>query len=136
VGSLEKYLPANCGLEKYWERLVGIGRTEIEDALQRLDILTREETGMIVARNSEVTHELDGTLTTVGDNVNKIVQGTQNLSYLISICRPHLVLKQLRASLKVSYSHMLPLLINAKAHSQRTNHARGFEHGSHPQILQ
>jgi hypothetical protein len=72
---LEKRLLANYGLEKYLKRLVGIGRTEIADALQRLDMLTREETGMAVARNLEVTQEVDGTLRRVDNNVNKVVQG-------------------------------------------------------------
>ena len=39
--------------------LVGLGNTKIPDGLQRLDMLTREESGMAVARNLEIIHEVD-----------------------------------------------------------------------------
>jgi hypothetical protein len=77
VDSFEKCFHANHGSEKYTKRLIGIRSTQPADALQRLDMLTREETGMAVARNLEVTHEVDGTLKTVDNNVNEIVQGAQ-----------------------------------------------------------
>ena len=38
---------------------MGLGHTEIPDGLQRLDMLTREECGMAVARNLEITHDVD-----------------------------------------------------------------------------
>ena len=43
------------------ERLVKriAGRTDVEDALQRLDLLTKEESLMTAARNLEVTHRVD-----------------------------------------------------------------------------
>lgn len=34
------------------------GKTDVEDALQRLDKLTQEETRMILAKNLEVTHNI------------------------------------------------------------------------------
>ena len=42
--------------EKFAKRLGG--RTDVEDALQRLDKLTREETRTIVAKNLEVAHSI------------------------------------------------------------------------------
>lgn len=42
-----------------------IGRRDVEDALLRLDFLTKEESLMAVAKNLEVVHHVD-------DNVNEI----------------------------------------------------------------
>ena len=44
-------------LEKYGKRL--IGRTDMEDALKRLDKLTQEEAGMAAAQNLKATHIVD-----------------------------------------------------------------------------
>ena len=41
-------------LEKYGKRL--IGRTDMEDALKKLDKLTQDEVGMAVAQNLRATH--------------------------------------------------------------------------------
>ena len=49
---------AYCGSEKILRKLVG--KTDVEDALSRLDMLTKEETLMMVVRNLEVTHHVDG----------------------------------------------------------------------------
>ena len=43
--------------EKLLKRLVG--KKEVEDAVSRLDILTKDENLMIAARNLEVTHRVD-----------------------------------------------------------------------------
>jgi hypothetical protein len=43
--------------EKYGKRL--IGRTDIEDALKRLDKLTNEEARMAIAENLRATHAVD-----------------------------------------------------------------------------
>ena len=45
---------ADYETEKFMKRIAG--RTDVEDALQRLDILTKEEHIMTAARNLEVTH--------------------------------------------------------------------------------
>ena len=37
-----------------------MGKTDVEDALLRLDSLTREESLMVAARNLEVVHRVDG----------------------------------------------------------------------------
>ena len=44
-------------LEKYGKRL--IGRTDMKDALKRLDKLTQEEAGMAAAQNLKATHIVD-----------------------------------------------------------------------------
>ena len=48
---------ADHDTEKFMKRIVG--RTDVEDALQNLDILTKEESLMTAARNLEVTHRVD-----------------------------------------------------------------------------
>ncbi len=58
---------ADYGSEKFLKKLVG--RNDVEDALLRLDMLTKEESLMVMARNLEVTHQIDGIVHDVDDNV-------------------------------------------------------------------
>jgi hypothetical protein len=53
--------------EKYLKKLVG--RTEIEDALKRLDKLTQEEARMAAAQILRVTHAVDERVRGVADTV-------------------------------------------------------------------
>jgi hypothetical protein len=46
-----------------------IGRTEIEDALKRLDKLTQEEARMATAQNLKVTHAVDERVKGVANTV-------------------------------------------------------------------
>jgi hypothetical protein len=52
------FLLADYRTEKILKKLVG--RKEVEDAVLRLDTLTKEENIMIAARNLEVAHRVDG----------------------------------------------------------------------------
>ena len=45
-----------------------MGRKDVESALQRLDVLTQREMQIVVARNLEVTHNVD-------NNVRAIKEG-------------------------------------------------------------
>jgi methyl-accepting chemotaxis protein len=54
-------------LEKYTKRLVG--RTDMEDALMRLDRLTQEEARMAVAQNLMATHTVDERVREVANTV-------------------------------------------------------------------
>jgi archaellum component FlaC len=56
--------------ETYIKKL--IGRTEIEDALKRLDKLTQEEARMAAAQNLKVTHTVDKRVEGVADTVGAI----------------------------------------------------------------
>ena len=47
---------SDAGIEKFMNRL--IGRTDVEDALQRLDRLTQEETRMTMAETLAVAHSI------------------------------------------------------------------------------
>jgi hypothetical protein len=76
--------PINCSTEKFLKRFVG--RTDVEDALERLDAVTKEETPMTVARNLEVTHHVDnnveemkGVIHDVDHNVKATRDGMQPL---------------------------------------------------------
>ena len=53
--------------EKYVKKL--IGRTDIEDALKRLDKLTHEEAWMGIAHNLRATHTVGESVKGVADNV-------------------------------------------------------------------
>jgi hypothetical protein len=56
--------------EKFVKKL--IGRTEIEDALKRLDKLTQEEARMAAAQNLKATHAVDERVKGVADTVEAI----------------------------------------------------------------
>jgi hypothetical protein len=82
--------------EKVLKKLVG--KTEVEDAVLQLDMLTKEESLMIVGRNLEVTHRVDENVEAIkvlaedGAKANK--NGTQLLLSVIilvltSRCAPN-----------------------------------------------
>jgi hypothetical protein len=70
-----------------------IGRTEIEDALKRLDKLTQDEVRMATAQNLKVTHTvdkgvkevmdtvvaMDDRVVSVDNKVTEVIAGTQNI---------------------------------------------------------
>ena len=73
---------ADYGLEKFLKRL--IGRNDVEDALLRLDSLTKEESLMTVAKNLQVTHQVDGNVKDIkmltediDENVKAVKERTQ-----------------------------------------------------------
>ena len=49
---------ADCGSEKIMKKLVG--RKDVEEAVSQLDMLTKEESLMVVVRNLEITQDVDG----------------------------------------------------------------------------
>ena len=53
--------------EKILKKLMG--KKDIEDALSRLDMLTKEENLMAMIRNLEVTHHIDGAVRDVYGHV-------------------------------------------------------------------
>lgn len=64
----------NPDSEKYLRRLAG--RTDIEDALQRLDKLTHEEAVMATAQVLKLAHSVDDKVTSIGSQVNGVIDGT------------------------------------------------------------
>ncbi len=56
--------------EKYLKKL--FGRTDIEDALSRLDKLTQEEARMAIMQVLKVAHHVDDGVKTIGNNVKDV----------------------------------------------------------------
>jgi hypothetical protein len=56
--------------ESFLKKLVG--RTDIEDALERLDKLTQEEARMATAEGLKATHSIDNKVEDVGDKVKGV----------------------------------------------------------------
>ena len=61
--------------EKYLKKL--IGRTDIEDALKRLDRLTQEEARMAAAQVLKVANAVDDKVQGVDDKIAAVVDGAQ-----------------------------------------------------------
>jgi len=59
--------------EKYLNKL--LGRTEIEDALKRLDKLTHDEALMATAQILNLAHTVDDKVTSIDSKVTKIING-------------------------------------------------------------
>jgi hypothetical protein len=60
-------------LEKFVKKL--LGRSDIEDALKRLDTLTMEETRMAIAETLNVMHKMDDKVAKIDDKVAVLVDG-------------------------------------------------------------
>ena len=52
-----------------------VGRTDIEDALDRLDRLTQDEVRMAAAQGLKATHEVDDKVHGVNDKIDLIIDG-------------------------------------------------------------
>ena len=65
-------------VEKFLKKLVG--RTDLEDALKRLDRLTQEEARMALAEVLRITQCVDGKVQTVDEKVQVVIDGAQCLS--------------------------------------------------------
>ena len=68
----------NCGPEKILRKLVG--RMDVEDALSRLDMLTKEENLMVMVKNLEVTHHIDGVVHDIDINLKGVAHELKRLS--------------------------------------------------------
>jgi hypothetical protein len=70
-----------------------MGKTEVEDALQRLDMLTQEENLMTVARAFEATHHVDVNVKTIQELtqhvdtkvtvIEEVIRATQELTHRV-----------------------------------------------------
>ena len=58
------------------------GRTDLEDALKKLDKLTQEEARMAIAQNLRATQNVDDRVEEVNDKVAVLIDGTQTHSSL------------------------------------------------------
>ena len=71
IGSRQYSVWNSLFLEKYLKKLAG--RTDIEDALKRLDQLTQEEVRMAIAQVLKLTHGIDS-------KVKIVIEGAQACS--------------------------------------------------------
>jgi hypothetical protein len=98
--SLDVSLFANYRTERFLRRLVG--RTDVEDALERLDMLTKEESIMTVTRNLTITHVVERGVNVVGDAVKAIKDGAQiSLNLFKCVSTNSLYLRNRRAKTSV-----------------------------------
>jgi len=58
-------------MKKLLKRLMG--KTNVEDALLRLDLLTKEESLMVAARNLEVTHTIKVLVENIDDKLQRLL---------------------------------------------------------------
>ena len=71
--------PATEGcLEKYGKRL--IGKTDMEDALKKLDDLTQEEARMMIAENLRAMHAVDESVRGVTERVVSVDDKVENVN--------------------------------------------------------
>ena len=61
---------SNCGIERFLKKL--LGRNDVEDALARLDVLTKEEDLMVAARTLNVVHRVDDNVTVIKGAIHNI----------------------------------------------------------------
>ncbi|KAH9992931.1 hypothetical protein BJV77DRAFT_410664 [Russula vinacea] len=67
-----------------------VGKTNVEDALLRLDMLTKDESLMMVVRNMEVTHHVDGIVHDVDDNVKATKAMTEDIDDNVKAIKVHM----------------------------------------------
>ena len=70
-------LPTENYSEKFLKRLAG--RTDLEDALKKLDRLTHEEARMAIAQNLKATQDVDDRVRGVDAKVDSVGSGVQVL---------------------------------------------------------
>ena len=80
---------ADYEIERFMKRVVG--RTDVEDALRRLDVLTKEENLMTVARNLEVTHRVDVNVVATQEAVHDIGTDVKDTKGLTRDVRDHVI---------------------------------------------
>jgi hypothetical protein len=66
------------GTEKFLKKLAG--KKEVEDAVLRLDTLTKEESLTVVARNLEVAYRVDGKIEVIDENVKATKALTEDIN--------------------------------------------------------
>ena len=83
-------------LEKYLKKL--IGKTDLEDALKRLDKLTNEEARMVTAQVLEATHTVEDRVLDVDNRVagvdNHVKAIDDKVAVIIDGARPFLISQQ------------------------------------------
>ena len=114
-----------------------MGKTDVENALSQLDMLTKEEGLMVLARNLEVTHHIDGVVHDIDDNVKGVASSVDNgthsfLSFVMQFTESlSLCLDIVAHELKSLSPPITPILtINNDTRLQGTRCRRNFDRGS------
>ena len=74
---------ADSSLEKYLTKL--LGKTDIEDALRRLDQLTQEEVRMATAQLLTLTHGVDSKVARIDDEVRDVNVRVKDVSDTVKV---------------------------------------------------
>ena len=69
---------ADLHVEKFMKKLAG--RTDLEDAVKRLDNLTQEEARMALAEVLKITHSVRDEVRYVDEKVQVVIDGAQGVS--------------------------------------------------------
>jgi hypothetical protein len=102
---------ADCGSEKIMKRLVG--KTDVEDALLRLDTLTKEEGLMMAVRNLEVTHHVDGVVHSVDGNVKATKMLTEDID--VNMKATMVLTEDIDDNIKATKAHIHDVVSDIKA---------------------
>ena len=62
-----------------------LGKTEIEDALKRLDKLTQEEVRMATAQLLMLTHGVDDKVTRIDDDIKSVGYKVKGISHTVRV---------------------------------------------------
>ena len=71
-------LGTHSGSEKFIKRIAG--RTDLDDGLKKLDILTNEEVAMAIAQLYSIAHKIDNKVTVVGDGVMGVAEKVEAIA--------------------------------------------------------
>jgi len=69
--------------EKFLKRLAG--RTDLDDALKKLDKLTQEEARMAIAQNRKAIQNVDDRVRGVGAKVNSVGSGVKEVNNKVTV---------------------------------------------------
>ena len=74
-------LITDYGVEEYLKRLVG--KKHVEDALERLDMLAKEENLITAARNLEVSHHLDANVKVIHEVTHRVDDKVTRIEHVV-----------------------------------------------------
>ena len=134
---------AESGSEKFLKKL--LGGTDVDDALDRLDTLTKEENLMAAAKNLEIACRIEGKVLVIESVTLSIEQAVKALkertqwfltAFVHILILSHIVSQIRSRSASMFVSLKAPsLAVNADRDSQGTSWKRSSKHGSLLQIL-
>ena len=108
-------------IEKIMKRIAG--KTDVDDALQRLDVLTKEENLMTAVRNLEITHRVDVNVTeltrVIHDNVEVTKHGVQHSLDVFIHVVTNLFLSYVKTAMDEQQRSSLPNMSNTNCRGSK-----------------